>query len=385
MSLAPQTHRAVIHTSPKEPLTVQDVSVPDAGPGSAVVEILATPLFSYTAEVINGTRPYPMVYPLTPGASAIGRVRVLGPDAVSLRPGDLVLCDMFVTARDDPSVSMLIGVNSNPPKAEPLMEHEWRNSTWAERARFPLENLLLLDEDELLKRQGYSIHDLCTLPTAVVPFGGLDEIGLRAGETIIIAPATGSFGGSAVSVALAMGARVIAMGRNANILTKLATTYAGTRRLQTVTMSGTLEGDRAALQSLFSSKSSSSPSAAGADCILDLSPPSAANNTYIPAAFSVLKHGGRVALMGGILGGMEMPYRDIMRRNIRVQGKWMYTREQAVRCIKMAEAGLLPLGRKEGTHIQGVYGLEQIQEGMDRAATCGWGEQVLVVPRKGGD
>lgn len=68
------------------------------------------------------------------------------------------------------------------------MEHEWRNSTWAECARFPLENLLPLDEDALLERQGYSVHDLCTLTTALVPFGGLDEIGLSAGETIIIAP-----------------------------------------------------------------------------------------------------------------------------------------------------------------------------------------------------
>lgn len=184
-----------------------------------------------------------------------------------------------------------------------------------------------------------------------------------------------------MSVALAMGARVIAMGRNSKILSKLATTHASTHRLQTITMSGTLEGDRAALQSFFSSQSSSSPSA-GADCILDLSPPSAANNTYIPAAFSVLDHGGRIALMGGILNSMEMPYRDIMRRNIRVQGKWMYTREQAVRCVKMAEAGLLPLGRKEGTQVQGVYGLEEIQQGMERAATCGWGEQVLIVPKK---
>lgn len=376
MSLIPHTHRAVIHTSPKHPLTVQDATIPDAGPGSAVVEILATPLLTYMSEVIDGTRPYPMVYPLTPGTSAIARVRAIGPDAVSLKPGDLVLCDVFVTARDDPSASMLIGLHSNPPKAQPLMENEWRNSTWAESAKFPLENLLPLDEDALLEKQGYSIHDLCTLPTALVPFGGLDEIGLRAGETIIIAPATGNFGGSAVGVALAMGARVIAMGRNESILAKLSAMHAATHRLQTVPMSGTLEGDSAALQSLFSQSS-------GADCILDLSPPSAANNTYMPAAFSVLKHGGRVALMGGILGGMEMPYRDIMRRNIRVQGKWMYTREQALRCVKMAEAGLLPLGRKEGTQVNGVYGLEDVQQGLDMAAKCGWGEQVLVVPKKG--
>ena len=192
--------------------------------------------------------------------------------------------------------------------------------------------------------------------------------------------ATGNFGGSAVGVALAMGARVIAMGRNASILAKLDAMHAATHRLQTLTMSGTLEGDSTALKALFSTSPSSS---GGADCILDLSPPSAANNTYIPAAFSVLKHGGRVALMGGILDGMEMPYRDIMRRNIRVQGKWMYSREQALRCVKMAEAGLLPLGRKEGTQIKGVYGLEEVQQGMDCAAKCGWGEQVLVVPSQG--
>ena len=73
MPQSPHTHRAVIHASPKEPPTVQEVPRPDVGPGSAVVEILATPLITYMSEVINGVRPYPMVYPLVPGTSAIGR------------------------------------------------------------------------------------------------------------------------------------------------------------------------------------------------------------------------------------------------------------------------------------------------------------------------
>ena len=69
-----------------------------------------------------------------------------------------------------------------------LMDGEWRHSTWAEYAKFPLENLYPLDEDLLLKKQGYSIRDLCTLPTLLVPYGGLDEIDLKVGETIVIAP-----------------------------------------------------------------------------------------------------------------------------------------------------------------------------------------------------
>ena len=72
------------------------------------------------------------------------------------------------------------------------MDGEWRHSTWAESAKFPLENLYPLNEDLLIKKQGYNISDLCTLSTCLVPFGGLDEISLKAGETIVIAPVGGS-------------------------------------------------------------------------------------------------------------------------------------------------------------------------------------------------
>ena len=68
------------------------------------------------------------------------------------------------------------------------MEGEWRNATWAEYAKFPLENLYVLNEDLLLRKQGYNIRDLCTLTVALVPFGGLDEIDLKAGETIVMFP-----------------------------------------------------------------------------------------------------------------------------------------------------------------------------------------------------
>lgn len=81
-----------------------------------------------------------------------------------------------------------MGLHSGAPNARSLMDGEWRNATWAEFAKFPLENLYPLNEDLLLKTQGYTIRDLCTLTTALVPFGGLDEIGLRAGETIVVAP-----------------------------------------------------------------------------------------------------------------------------------------------------------------------------------------------------
>ena len=71
--MAQKIHRAVIHTAPSTPLSVQDVPIPSAGPGSAVVQILATQLLAYMSEILTGERSYRMPMPLTPGTGAIGR------------------------------------------------------------------------------------------------------------------------------------------------------------------------------------------------------------------------------------------------------------------------------------------------------------------------
>lgn len=96
-----------------------------------------------------------------------------------------------------------------------LMHGEWRDSTYAEYAKVPLENCFPLDEQRLLGKLGsaedglgYTIEDIAYFPRPLVPYGGLVDIRLQAGETIIIAPATGSFGGAAVDAAVAMGATV---------------------------------------------------------------------------------------------------------------------------------------------------------------------------------
>lgn len=93
------------------------------------------------------------------------------------------------------------------------MAGEWRDSTYAEYTKVPLENCFPLDEKRLLGEIadggfGYKIEDVAYIPRPIVPYGGLVDIRLQPGETIIIAPATGSFGGAAVEIAIAMGARV---------------------------------------------------------------------------------------------------------------------------------------------------------------------------------
>ncbi|PQE19768.1 isopropanol dehydrogenase protein [Rutstroemia sp. NJR-2017a WRK4] len=97
-----------------------------------------------------------------------------------------------------------------------LMESEWRHGTFAEYAKFPLENVFALDERLLCGELGYTIGDLCNISSYLVPFGGLTDIGLLPGEAVIVFPATGRFGGSAVTVVLAMGASVVAWPKRAD-------------------------------------------------------------------------------------------------------------------------------------------------------------------------
>jgi D-arabinose 1-dehydrogenase-like Zn-dependent alcohol dehydrogenase len=118
-----------------------------------------------------------------------------------------------------------------------LMAGEWRDATYAEYAKLPLENCYALDEARLLGSPdagslGYSIEQLAFLSGLAVPYGGLLDINLRAGETVIVAPATRAFGGAAVNVALAMGAKVIAMGRNKEALSRIAATSERVRAVQ---------------------------------------------------------------------------------------------------------------------------------------------------------
>lgn len=72
------------------------------------------------------------------------------------------MCDQTVRARDAPELSILMGLHGGGAKE--LMDGEWRNGSFAEYARFPLENVFALDEDRLFGKLKYSVEDLVGLP-----------------------------------------------------------------------------------------------------------------------------------------------------------------------------------------------------------------------------
>ncbi|KAL3473720.1 isopropanol dehydrogenase [Aspergillus californicus] len=372
------THKAVLLHARDKPANLETIPRPSATTGDAIVRILAADIVPYMREVLNNTRPYPLSLPMTPGNTAIGRVAEVGPDAVSLTPGQLVFCDITIRARDDPSVSILYGIHGGGyPAAQKLMDGVWRNGTYAEYTRFPLENLYPLNEELLLGKLGYKLTDLCLFPVFLVPFGGLSEVGVKPGEVVIVGPATGRYGGAAVGVALAMGATVVAVGRNASALENLEQIHSAggmSRRLRTVRMTGDQAEDTQLLRA-------ASGKSAGADVYLDLSPPAAKGSSLLASGLGALRAFGRCVIMGGVAGNLELPYLDIMFRSLRIQGRFMYDRTHIQQLIQMVESGLLPLGEVAGVRHTEEYVLGDFQQALEAAGKLsGWGAHVVLKP-----
>lgn len=293
-----------------------------------------------------------------------------------LRPGDLVWVDATVVARDDDQAVALQGLfDGFSDASRALMRVEaFRDGSMAEYVTAPLENLCVLNEEVLLGGKekgglGYDVSELAFLFWPLVPYGGLRDVGLRVGETVIVAPATGPFGGVAVLVALAMGAgKVIAMGRNADALQTLR--RGREDRVETVQITGDVEKDAGELV-----RAGGRP----ADVYFDISPPQAAGSTHLASAFRALKTGARVSLMGGIMRDVALPHAIIMHKDITIKGKWMYPKEAIPELVRMVESGILKLGSTAG--IEAVrFSLDDWEAAFKAAESSQFGRYVVLNP-----
>jgi alcohol dehydrogenase len=70
------------------PLAIEQVELPDPGPGEVLVRIRAASLCHSDLSVINGDRRWPL--PIVPGHEAAGTVEAIGPEVSAFAPGDRV-------------------------------------------------------------------------------------------------------------------------------------------------------------------------------------------------------------------------------------------------------------------------------------------------------
>jgi threonine dehydrogenase-like Zn-dependent dehydrogenase len=368
----PPTHRALRQDVYAQPPTVQTVATPQPTPGSAVLRVLQASIINYTKDIYNGVRKYPYPVPLTLGETALARVVALGEDATTLKVGDLCLLDVTIRGRDDidraaGATFLSAFTQGHTPAAAKLMADAWRDGTYAEYVRWPLENCYVLDEDRLFNKLGYQLGDLMFIPKMLVSYGGLGPlcIDLKPGETVVVCPATGGFGSAAAHLCLELGAgRVICMGRNIRALEELksAATVEKRARIETVPLSGSWEEDVKALKNI----------GGNIDVFFDISPP-AAGKDHLKAGMLALRHGGRMCLMGGGQQDIQLPNGMFMHKDLTLKGKWMYEPMDVKRLISLVETGIVKLHKNDeaaqpyGAAVAATFKLDDWEKAFDEA------------------
>ncbi|KAH9203823.1 hypothetical protein DL95DRAFT_430555 [Leptodontidium sp. 2 PMI_412] len=344
---------------------VIDLPMPQAGPGSAVIKVLASLITPFSKYIHDGSLAvYNLTLPLVPNPGNIGRVHSAGPDSVYLKPGDLVYFNPWIKARDDPTVSIIQGHHGG----------EGPNGSLQQYQKVPLEGLFVLDEARLCGELGYQLAELKEIALQSMVYAALVEAGsLQAGDTVIIGPATGTFSSIAVEVALILGANVIALGRSKEKLGHLWQTLGNPDRLKYVVMTGNNDVDFAAILK-------ATPNGAGAEIFNDWSSGSLHSPPYFSAAFRAVKQDGRVVLSGAPSGNIEIPYTLAMHKNIKIQGKLMANRGAIESTIKLITSGVLKVGRKGGAEVS-IFNIEQFGEAEDFAAKHGgWKNYTYITP-----
>lgn len=384
MSL-PSTTKAFTVNSIRSPpdITIASIPVPTpVAPGTCAVRILSAYVSPGWPLFYDGTLSYlSFPVPFVPGSQAVGRVISAGPDAALLRPGDLVFIDSYIRARDDPiNTQILLGLHEGSTEASKrLMRDAWRDGVLRTVATVPLENVHRLDEPAI-DRLGYTPSELViALSRLLVASGGVAAADLRAGQTVIVGPATGHYSGAVAEVAVALGARVIALGRDGTKLQAmsdaLATIYPHRPRIQTVETTGDAEAVTSAIRAALPTGSP------GADAFFDISPGSGVQPAHVAPAFAALRPGAKAILMGAVFGDLQISYASLLFRSITVKGQYMYTREDATQMMRMVEAGVVRIGKLAGHEVQGEFVLEDWEAAFATLKGAhGWGKGVTFTP-----
>ncbi|KAL1895237.1 hypothetical protein Sste5346_005382 [Sporothrix stenoceras] len=353
-------------------LRLDEVPVPTADPGSVVISMVASPVWNYLPEIMDGRRVYPLTFPFTFGTYAVGRVKAVGPDITYIKPGQLVFCDAMIYLRDSPTNFFVLGYHGGyTPEERTVSSTYWKDGCFADLVRWPAENVHVVDEG-LLAKHNVPIEQLAEVAAVGPAMGAANSIGVKAGETVFILPSTGFFSSSAITAVLGLGANVVAGGRSKESLDRMLEYFDNDPRITPVVLSGDADRDSAALRA-------ATPHGRGADAYIDFSPPMAANNTHIIAGLKALKRAGRCCFAGVILDNVALPYYYIMDNALTIKGAFACHREDTAQVLRLIEGGNIKL-RKD---IIGPYSLADYKETLVLAEESRGFSKMVVFKGKG--
>ncbi len=310
-------------------LALEDIPTPEPREGGVVIRMHAAPVLTYMADVLAGKLAAIYAFPdrpFTPGTGGVGKVTAVGRGVYGLAAGDMVILNPHLVANEtvgDPA-QILIGLTRMSPASQAL-QGDWPDGSFAEYAHMPASVLTKVPNEARV-----AMPRLATFGKFAVPYGGLNGIGLAAGETLIVNGATGNFGSAAVLLGVALGCtRVIAAGRDAKALEAIVG-KAGPRA-EAVILTGDVAHDVASLRDA---------AGGGADAAIDLVGRASDANATL-AALRSLRRSGRLSLMGSMTVPLPLPYGEMLANDWTVQGRFMYPRDTMARLLRLAAAGTL--------------------------------------------
>ncbi|MEM1572307.1 MAG: zinc-binding dehydrogenase [Pyrobaculum sp.] len=358
---------AVLHKY-NQPLTVEEVEIAKPHEGEVLLKIKAAGVCHSDLYVLEGSTPVPP--PLIPGHEAVAVVEEVGPAVSGLAPGDAVvtsfiwpcgrcrncargmenLCERFADVRL--RGVLLDGEHHVYLKGQPL--RVFLGGVWAEMAVVPATAVAKLPM-ALANRPETAMLG-CAFLTA---YGAVVNSGaVSPGDTVAVV-GTGGVGLATVQVARAVGARVIAVGRNPEKL-KLAKNHGAE-------VVDVREGDPVkAVRDLTGGR--------GADVVIE----AVGSEETVDMSVEMAAAGGRVVLVGLMAVGKKAPIHiaRVVRAGITIVGSYgARPRVDLPKVISLVGRGLL----KPETLAGPLYSLSQVNEAVE-ALRSGKAVRPIIVP-----
>lgn len=346
------TMRAARLHEPDTPFRIDEIPVPEPGPGDAVVAVQACGVVPNMRNIVRGGhwRTLPPL-PAVMGLDAAGVIAKLGRGVEGLAEGDRVYvnpalsCGTCDYCRRGASplncdYGALQGYFGFRPAAAAMLA-KYPYGGFAEYILAPARNLVKLSPAvsfEAGARFGY-------LGTA---YAALRAGGAKPGGSLAIVGATGTLGVNATLFALALGvASIVPIARNAERLARLKTLAPA--RIEPIVIDGADIADRlrAATQGI------------GPELVLDCLGAGAGAETTSQAIDGMMR-GGTVVNIGALSQPLEIAPMRFMATALTYRGSNWFTVAQGEEMSALAEAGLVDLDIFEHR----AFALEEVNEAL---------------------
>ncbi len=330
------------HPGPPDVFQMEELPVPDAGAGEALVKVHACGISYHDIVERNGTYRRDMHYPVVIGYEIAGTVEAIGPGVSGLAVGDRVCSKAFASC------------------GRCRYCRSGRETTCAERiaVRGGYAEYAAIAEDALVRiPETLAFEEACTLgPVAGVALNAVrDTAHVTIGDRVLVTGATGGVGQAAVTLASLAGAQVIAVTRRQAMASALERAGAD----EVVLWDGEENFGKALARE-----------GRAADVVIDT-----VGSRVFDAAFAALAPHGRYAFVGQLFGEeIHINPARIFFKRAQLLGVGSVSRAQLEDVIVLAAAGKLP------TRVGAVLPLDKVGEAHRLVESGGIEGRVIIRP-----